>query len=45
MEIEELSSEQIYIKSSKNILAQPISCLDKMHVVNNKNNNDKVQST
>ena len=46
--LEEFSPEPIYIKGSKNIVADALSCLDKIDYLNkssNKTNYNKVEST
>ena len=46
--LEEFSPELIYIKGSKNIVADALSCLDKIDNLNNTNSNyynNKVEPT
>ena len=43
--LEEVSSEQIYVKSSKNIVADALSRLDKIDNLNSIYSNKKVEPT
>ena len=43
--LEELSPKLIYIKGSKNIVADALRYLDKINNVNSKNNINKVEPT
>ena len=41
--LEEITSELIYIKGSKIIVADALNCLDKIDYLNFSNNNNKIE--